>query len=269
MKRLLFICMIFSLGAILFSSSAYATASSAIDAIVQKMSNGNTKEAVHQYLYFDGIRFWMILASLFIASGVISLAGEIASSFGGSKLGGGVGDASSKLTTTFAKGAVGLTGKAGHHTKGLATAGIAGLGAKLAQNRLTKSAGAKDFIDEQTKRTVPSKSEDPSEKIKNPPKQGDDSPKDNRTNPSKQNETPQKDNETNSQQRDASPKSDETNPSESAQANGAKNSDTASNNNTENTSSLATDNTSAGGDVGGGLGGDVGGSLGGDVGGAS
>ena len=86
MKRMLKLMMIALLLLIgLYANDAVA---STIDTLIQKMSAGTTKNAVLDVLFFDKTTIWVLIATFFVAVGMVNMASEIGSHFTGASVGG-------------------------------------------------------------------------------------------------------------------------------------------------------------------------------------
>ena len=81
-----------------YNFSALASGTALAD--LEKLLIANkTEQAFKDYLYFDGVRLWIILAAAIIAVNVVNLASDIGKDLGGTPLGGSVSNTAIKLGT--------------------------------------------------------------------------------------------------------------------------------------------------------------------------
>ena len=111
MKRMLKLMMIALLLLIgLYANDAVA---STIDTLIQKMSAGTTKNAVLDVLFFDKTTIWVLIATFFVAVGMVNMASEIGSHFTGASVGGGVGNSAFATISGITVGAASKAIKSG------------------------------------------------------------------------------------------------------------------------------------------------------------
>ncbi len=111
MKRMLKLMMIALLLLIgLYANDAVA---STIDTLIQKMSAGTTKNAVLDVLFFDKTTIWVLIATFFVAVGMVNMASEIGSHFTGASVGGGVGNSAVATISGITVGAASKAIKSG------------------------------------------------------------------------------------------------------------------------------------------------------------
>lgn len=111
MKRMLKLMMI----ALLLSIGFYANeaVASTIDALIQKMSAGTTKNAVLDILFFDKTTIWVLVATFFVAVGMVNMASEIGSHFTGASVGNSVGNSAFATISGITVGAASKAIKSG------------------------------------------------------------------------------------------------------------------------------------------------------------
>ena len=111
MKRMLKLMMIALLLLIgLYANDAVA---STIDTLIQKMSAGTTKNAVLDVLFFDKTTIWVLIATFFVAVGMVNMASEIGSHFTGASVGNSVGNSAFATISGITVGAASKAIKSG------------------------------------------------------------------------------------------------------------------------------------------------------------
>lgn len=111
MKRMLKMMMIALLLLIgLYANDAVA---STIDTLIQKMSAGTTKNAVLDVLFFDKTTIWVLIATFFVAVGMVNMASEIGSHFTGASVGNSVGNSAFATISGITVGAASKAIKSG------------------------------------------------------------------------------------------------------------------------------------------------------------
>ena len=121
--------------------------SSALADLEKLLIENKTEKAFRDYLYFDGVRLWVILAAAIIAVNVINLASDIGKDLGGAPLGGSVGGSVQKIGGGLAEAGIkkGLPFAGKQLAKGIKKLNNIELKNPFSGGQSTASAGAKDF----------------------------------------------------------------------------------------------------------------------------